>query len=93
MELLDSNFWRIVCVSIRVSGTAVIIASVVGIPMGVWLGLSRGRVTIPLRVLVQTGMALPPVVIGLLLYILLCAAARWRSSAGCIRPKRWSWPS
>jgi tungstate transport system permease protein len=71
VELLDSSFWRIVSVSLFVSGTAVIAASLVGIPMGVWLGLSKGRRTMVLRGLVQTGMALPPVVVGLILYMLL----------------------
>lgn len=39
--------------------------------MGVYLGLSRSRRTPILRLVVHTGMALPPVVVGLVLYILL----------------------
>ena len=65
-ELL-SIVWR----SVRVSGAAVIIAAAVGIPLGVWIGCRKFRGKSVVSALVHTGMALPPVVIGLLLYILL----------------------
>ncbi|MEX0718266.1 MAG: ABC transporter permease [Planctomycetaceae bacterium] len=70
-ELLARDFWPILQLSLQVSGMAVLIASVVGIPLGAWLGLSKSRLTPFVRVLVHTGMALPPVVVGLVLYILL----------------------
>lgn len=65
-----SDFQSIVWLSVRVSGAAVVISSLIGIPLGVWCGVSRRlrRVVLPLA---STGMALPPVVVGLLLYILL----------------------
>ena len=53
------------------SGTAVLASSIIGIPIGAWLGLSRSHLTPILRVVVHTGMALPPVVVGLVLYVLL----------------------
>ncbi|MHB8972369.1 MAG: ABC transporter permease [Pirellulaceae bacterium] len=65
-ELL-SIVWR----SVRVSGAAVIIAAAVGIPFGVWIGCRKFRGKSVVSAVVHTGMALPPVVIGLLLYILL----------------------
>ena len=65
-ELL-SIVWR----SLRVSGAAVIIAAAVGIPLGVWLGCRTFRGKSVLSAVVHTGMALPPVVVGLLLYMLL----------------------
>jgi tungstate transport system permease protein len=71
MFIFSSDFWSIVWLSLRVSGTAVVISSLVGVPLGVWLGLSRTRPTRLLWPLIHTGMALPPVVVGLLLYILL----------------------
>jgi len=70
-ELFDSDFWSILWLSLQVSGTAVLLSSLLGIPLGAWLGLTRNRVTPFLRVIVQTGMALPPVVVGLVLYIML----------------------
>jgi len=57
--------------SLKVSGFALLISTFSGIPIGLFLGLGRfiGR---PLVVmLTYTGMGFPPVVIGLLVYLLL----------------------
>jgi len=70
-EFLATDFITILWLTLRVSGTSVLLSSLVGIPLGAWLGLSCGRRVLLLRLLVQTGMALPPVVVGLVLYILL----------------------
>jgi len=64
---LGDILWR----SLQVSGVAVIVSSLVGIPIGVWLGSTRFPGRSFLSVLIQTGMALPPVVVGLLVYLLL----------------------
>jgi len=64
---LGDILWR----SLQVSGVAVIVSSLVGIPIGVWLGSTRFPGRSFLSVLIQTGMALPPVVLGLLVYLLL----------------------
>ena len=66
-----SEFWPIFLLSLKVSGSAVLISSVIGIPLGVWLGLSRVRYRAVISAVVHTGMALPPVVVGLMLYLLL----------------------
>src|SRR5256714_11811116 len=67
----NAELWPIPWVSLRVSGTAVLLASVVGIPLGAWAGLTpfRGRGIV--TACVHTGMALPPVVVGLAVYLLL----------------------
>jgi tungstate transport system permease protein len=65
-ELADI-LWR----SVQVSGVAVLGSSLVGIPIGAWLGLTRFRGRSFIAVLLQTGMALPPVVVGLIVYLLL----------------------
>lgn len=70
-EFLGTDFITILGLTLRVSGTSVLLSSLVGIPLGTWLGLSCGRPAPLFRLLVQTGMALPPVVVGLVLYILL----------------------
>ena len=67
----DAPFWSILWLSLQVSGTAVLLSSAIGIPIGAWMGLSRSPLTSILRVIVHTGMALPPVVVGLMLYLLL----------------------
>lgn len=68
---MNSQFWPILSLSLRVSGFAVAFSSVIGLPVGVWLGLRQFRGKSFLVGLVQTGMAMPPVVVGLLLYLLL----------------------
>ncbi|MEQ8789606.1 MAG: ABC transporter permease [Pirellulaceae bacterium] len=70
MPFSAADFWSIVCLSLAVTATAVSIASVVGIPLGAWLGMSRWRFQRSISAIVHTGMALPPVVVGLLLYLL-----------------------
>ncbi len=71
MPFFSDDFWSIVWLSLRVSGTAVLLSSCVGIPSGVWLGLSQYRSKRFVSAVIHTGMALPPVVVGLLLYLLL----------------------
>ena len=67
----DSGVWEIVRLTLVVSGTAVAIAAVIGVPTGAWLGLRTFRGEGCLNSLVYTGMGFPPVVIGLLVFMLL----------------------
>ncbi len=67
----DPQVWEIILRSLVVSGTAVLSAALVGIPLGLLLGLSRFRGRGAVVTLVNTGMALPPVVVGLFVYLLL----------------------
>lgn len=66
-----SALTEIVGLSLRVSGVALVLSTLVGIPIGLVLGLTRfwGRRTAV--ALVYTGMAFPPVVIGLFVYLML----------------------
>jgi tungstate transport system permease protein len=61
----------VILLSLYVSGVALVIASLAGIPLGAALALRRfpGRRTIEL--LIYTGMGLPPVVVGLVVYLFL----------------------
>lgn len=63
--------WAIILRSLIVSGTAVLLATVVSIPLGLIIGLSRFTGRGPLVAVINTGMALPPVVAGLLVFLLL----------------------
>jgi tungstate transport system permease protein len=77
VELLfggDREIWAITWLSLKISGGATLISLVLGIPLGIALALLRfpGRGVI--AALVNTGMGLPPVVVGLLISIAL-----WRS--------------
>ena len=61
----------IVLLSLLVSGVSVAIAAVLGIPLGAALGMSRFSRKHLLTAVVNTGMALPPVVVGLVVYLLV----------------------
>ena len=68
---MDHAVWPIVWLSVQVSGCAVLIASLIGLPLGGWLGSSHFKGRNIVWAAVYTGMALPPVVVGLLVYLLL----------------------
>lgn len=70
----DPEVFRITLISLTVSGSATLIASMIGIPLGVVLALGDFRGKTFLRSMINTLMGLPPVVIGLVLYLLLSAA-------------------
>jgi tungstate transport system permease protein len=57
--------------SLIVSGSAVTISTLLGVPLGVWLGLARFPLRRLLKAVIHAGMAMPPVVVGLVLYMLL----------------------
>lgn len=66
-ELLD-----IVALTLRVTGLAMLFAMLIGIPAGAGLGLmARIPAAGCLLPLIYTGMGLPPVVVGLCVYLLL----------------------
>jgi tungstate transport system permease protein len=71
VRAFDPDLLPVVALTLRVTVSALVIAAVVGIPAGVWLGLARFPGKRVLTALVYTGMALPPVVVGLLTYMLL----------------------
>jgi tungstate transport system permease protein len=67
----DPDLVEIVWLSLRVSGSALLLSAAIGLPLGAWIGIRRfpGRraVTVGLNAL----MGLPPVVVGLLVYLVL----------------------
>jgi tungstate transport system permease protein len=67
----DSALYEIVRLSLSVSGVALLISTLIGIPLGAFLGLSRffGRRLV--IALLYTGMGFPPVVVGLFVYLML----------------------
>jgi len=70
----DPEVMRVTLLSIEVSGAATIISLLIGVPLGTALALSRfpGRQLVVS--LVNTGMGMPPVVVGLFVTIML-----WRN--------------
>jgi tungstate transport system permease protein len=67
----DPELFGIVALSLRVSLTASTIALVVGAPIGGWLAIIRFRGREAIIVLINALLGLPPVVVGLALYLLL----------------------
>ncbi len=71
---LDPEVLRITLLSLEVSGVATLLSLIIGVPLGAMIGLSNfpgKRLTVGL---INTGMGLPPVVVGLFVTIFL-----WRS--------------
>lgn len=68
---MSSELIDIVILSLEVSGAALLISTVIGIPLGMFMGLNRfiGRRIVV--ALLYTGMGFPPVVVGLVVYLLL----------------------
>jgi len=71
---LDAQLVDIVSLSVQVSFTAVLIAALVGLPLGATLAVERFRGRHALIVFLNALMGLPPVVVGLLVYLLLSRA-------------------
>jgi tungstate transport system permease protein len=68
---LESRLIDIVLLSLRVSGSAVVIGAVVGLPVGAWVAVARfpgrGAVTAVLNAM----MGLPSVIVGVIVYLTL----------------------
>jgi tungstate transport system permease protein len=71
---LDSDVVQIVGLSLEVSLSAVAIASALGLPVGAAIAVARFPGRQPLIVVLNAFMGLPPVVVGLLIYLLLSRA-------------------
>src|SRR5688572_2667378 len=72
--LLDPGLWQIVALSLQVSLSAVFLAMAIGLPLGAAIAVGRfpgrGAIVVVLNAL----MGLPPVVVGLAVYLLLSRA-------------------
>jgi tungstate transport system permease protein len=68
---LDRGLLSVLWLSLWVSGIAIAVAMVAGVPLGVFLGLHRFPGRGLLVALVNSGMGLPPVVVGLAVFLLL----------------------
>jgi len=69
-----SDIFEITLLSLQVSAFATLISLLIGLPFGTWLALGNFRGRSFLLSIVNTGMALPPVVVGLVVAMTL-----WRS--------------
>ena len=67
----DPALFAIVRLSLIVSLSAVLLAALIGLPFGAWLALSRFRGRDGAIVVLNALMGLPPVVVGLLVFLML----------------------
>ena len=70
----DATLVGIIALSLQVTFTAVIIACVIGFPLGAALAIGRFPGRMIFVVFLNSLMGLPPVVVGLVIYLFLSAA-------------------
>ena len=68
---MNGELWPIIGRTILVSGVATVLAVLAGAPLGYLMARSRFRGRTLLLALVNTGMGLPPVVVGLAVWLVL----------------------
>jgi tungstate transport system permease protein len=68
---LDRELLSILWLSIWVSGIAIVVSMAAGVPIGIFLGLRNFPGRSALITLFNAGMGLPPVVVGLFVFLLL----------------------
>ena len=70
----DPDLWEIIGLSLRVTLSAVVLACLVGFPVGALVGAFRFPGRAGVNLLLNALMGLPPVVVGLVVYLLLSAS-------------------
>lgn len=68
---LDADLVEITLLSLQVSLSALVIASAIALPFGTWLAIRRFRYRRAAIATLNALMGLPPVVVGLIVYLLL----------------------
>lgn len=74
MQVFTYELWPIVVLSLRVSLSAVGVATALGLPLGAALAVARFPGRSAVNVVLNALMGLPPVVVGLCVYLLLSRA-------------------
>jgi len=67
----DAELLAIIVLSVKVSGTALVISTLLGLPLSAFFGFKRFPLKGLMISLLNTFMGLPPVVVGLFVYLLL----------------------
>jgi ABC-type tungstate transport system substrate-binding protein len=86
----DRELLGIVALSLRVSAAACLCGALLGLLLGAWLAVARFPGHRVLVWAVNTLLALPSVVVGLLVYLLLSRSGPLGSWGCCSRRRRWS---
>ena len=67
---LNADLIEITWLSLRVSVTATLVAALIALPLGAWLAVSRFRARRVVIAMLNALMGLPPVVVGLVVYVI-----------------------
>jgi tungstate transport system permease protein len=70
----DAQLYGIVALSLQVSFSAVLVAAIIGLPLGALIAITRFPGRVAVIVALNALMGLPPVVVGLVVYVLLSRA-------------------
>lgn len=68
---VEGDLWQIAGLSIRVSGLATVLSCLIGFPVGAAIALARFRGRAPMTTALNAAMGLPPVLVGLCVYLAL----------------------
>lgn len=68
---LDPDLLEITLLSLQVTLTATVISAAIGLPFGAWLAVNRFRMRRYVIAVLNALMGLPPVVVGLFVYVML----------------------
>lgn len=71
---LGAELAQVVVLTLAVAGSSTLLAALAGVPLGAWLALHPSRPARALRLFARTLYGMPPVVVGLLVFILLSRA-------------------
>jgi tungstate transport system permease protein len=79
---LDPQVRAIVLLSLQVSGVATLIGALIALPLAAWVAQTRSWLREPIVVVLNASLGLPPVIVGLVAYLLL-------SRTGPLGPLGW----
>jgi tungstate transport system permease protein len=65
------GLFKVTLLSLQVTLTATVLASIIGMPFGAWLALTRFRARRWIIATLNALMGIPPVVVGLIVYVML----------------------
>ncbi len=71
MASFDPALFEVIALSLKVSGIAIIISMILALPLGAYLGMKSEKKTALANKLIFTFMGMPPVVAGLIIYLIL----------------------
>ncbi|MBO9532950.1 MAG: ABC transporter permease [Solirubrobacteraceae bacterium] len=73
----DPQLYDTIGNTLSIAGRSTLIATLLGVPLGCWAALGGGRSHRWVRLVLAAGLRLPPVAVGLVLWLLMWPDSRW----------------